>query len=438
MAQARVALYVRSTPLLWAIGLLIPVGMGLTALLAFGKRWREVFGTPLLWVWWAVGSFQAMSTILNWAGSTHDIAFLAHRLASAIVIGWFLLGLALAVGCAYDLASSQLIRSVAQLGPALLALALLSIVTFFLTGQDSLEILTPVGYLFPRGIQGVSNSFTMHLFASENLGGVRILRLALFYPWAVMTGFAGIAVFFISLHDKEKKWRILGMTGGLVALAGSGSRAAIGTFLIGCVVFQLLRLRFFDRAVVALAGICILFLAVQLIGVRALRDLPGALSSRINSVRQDSSDSRMNSYEESWNAFLRSPVIGYGWDGRDVSGEVTAIGTHSTIYGVLYTGGLLTFVPLCFALLVTSIAVFTKSGTNAAVHRSAVVIMLSLIALLYSEAIASFVAPTLFSFWWIGGAIRGKKAAVIQPVIRVIAVDPARRPAWGRVFSCQR
>jgi len=437
-ARTRVARYIRLTPLLWAIGLLIPVGMGLCALLAVGRRWREVLGTPLLWAWWAVGSLQAVSQMLNWAGSTHDVAFLAHRLVSAPVIGWFLLGLALATGRAYDLASSQLVRSVTQLGLAILVLAVLCIGTFYVTGRDSLEVLTPVGYLFPPGIQGVYNSFTMHFYGTEYLGGVQVVRLALFYPWPVMLGFAGIAVFFISLHDKAIKWRILGMTGGLVALAGSESRAAIAAFVVGCIVFCLLRLRFFDRAAVALAGICVLFLAVQLVGVQGLKDLPGALVSRVDSARQDSSDSRRMSYEESWNAFLGSPLIGYGWDARDVSDKVTATGTHSTIYGVLYMGGLLTFVPLCFALAFTSLAVLTTTGPNARVRRSAVVIMLSLIALLYSEGICSFVAPTLFSFWWIGGALRGKETAVAQPVIRVIAVGSAQRAAWGRGALCRK
>ncbi len=438
MARTRVALYVRLTPLLWAIGLLIPVGIGLCASLAIGRRSGVVFRTPLLWAWWAVGSFQAVSVMLNWAGSGHDVAFLAHKLVSAPVTGWFLLGLALAVGRAYGLASPQLVRSVTQLGLAILVLAVLCIGTFYMTGRESLEVLTPVGYLFPPGIQGVSNSFTMHFFTTEHLGEIRMLRLALFYPWPVMLGFAGIAVVFISLRDKARKWRIFGVTGGLVALAGSESRAAIAAFLVGCLVFYLLRLRFFDRGAVALAAICVLFLAVQLVGVQGLKDLPEALFTRVDSVRQDSSDSRRISYEESWNAFLRSPVIGYGWDGRDVSDKVTAIGTHSTIYAVLYTGGLLTFVPMCFALAFTSIAVLTSSGPNARVRRSAVVIMLSLIALLYSEVIYSFVAPAVFAFWWFGSALRGKETAITHRVIRVIAVGPAQRTAWGRASICQK
>lgn len=427
-ARTRVALYIRLTPLLWATGLLVPVGMGLCASLAAGRRSREVFRTRLLWAWWAVGSLQAVSVVLNWAGSTHDVAFLAHKLVSATVIGWFLLGLALAVGRAYDLASPQLVRSVAQLGLALFALAVLCIGTFYVTGRESVEVLSPVGYLFPPDIPAVTDFFTMHFFTTEHYGGVQVVRLALFYPWAVMLGFAGIAVFFISLHDKAIKWRILGMSGGLVALAGSESRAAIAAFVVVCIVFHLLRLHFLDHGAVALAGMCVLFLAVQLVGVQGLKELPGALVGQVGSMRRDSSDSRRMVYEESWNGFLRSPVIGQGWPGENVADYGLTIGTHSTIYGVLYTGGLLTFVPLCFALALTSLAVLTTTGPNARVHRSAVVIMLSLLALLYSEGIYCFVAPALFSFWWIGGALRGKQMAVTQPVIRVYRVTGRHWP----------
>lgn len=428
-AGARVARYISSTPLLWATGLLIPVGVGLCAALAAGKHSREVLRTPLLWAWWAVGSLQAVSVLLNWAGSAHDAAFLAHRLMGAPVIGWFLLGLALAVGRAYGLASAHVVRSVAHLGLAQLVLAVVSIVAFYLTRRDSLAVLTPIGYLFPPGVQGVSTSFTMHFFAAEDLFGIRILRLALFYPWAVMTGYAGIAVVFISLHDGSRRWRTLGVVGGLAALAGSGSRAAIAAFVVGCIVFRWLRLRFVARAAVALAGMGVLVLAVQLVGVQGLRDLSGALVSEADSVRQDSSESRKTSYEDSWNAFLRSPVIGHGWDGRDVSDEVVAMGTHSTIYGVLYTGGLLTFVPLFFALAFTSLAVVTTSGPDRRAHRSAVVVMLSLIVLLYSESLSSFVAPTLFSFWWVGGTLRGEQTAVPRRLMRVIAARSAQRAA---------
>jgi hypothetical protein len=366
--------------------------------------------------------------ILNWAGSSHDAAFLAHRLLSSPVIGWFLLGAALATGRAYKLASSQFVRSVAQLGLALLALAVLCFGTFYLTGLESLAVVSPIGHLFPPDIPAVFDLFTMHFFTTEHLAGIRMLRLELFYPWPVMLGFAGIAVFFISLHDKSKTWRIMGMTGGLVALVGSESRAAIAAFVAGCVVFRLLRLHFFDRAAVTLTGMCVLFVAVQLVGVQGLKDLPGVLFSQLNSMRQDSSDGRRVVYDENWDGFLRSPVIGQGWPGQKVSEDVLPVGTHSTIYGVLYTGGLLTFVPLCFALTVTSLALFTTGGGDARVRRSAVVIMFSLLALLYSEGIYIFVAPTLFSFWWIGSALRGKQLAVAQSVVRFYGAGGSHWP----------
>ena len=103
--------------------------------------------------------------------------------------------------------------------------------------MENLSITSPVGLLLPRNLPAIENAFTMRFFISEETFGKLIPRLILFYPWSVCLGFAGIAVCFIALQEKQLSWKLIGFCGGVLAVFGSMSRAAVIALLRrGCSV----------------------------------------------------------------------------------------------------------------------------------------------------------------------------------------------------------
>ena len=126
----------------------------------------------------------------------------------------------------------------------------------------------------------------------------------------------------------------------------------------------------------------------------------------VTNVRQGSSEARQMGYDESWRGFLRSPLIGHGWPGEPLSDTIPMpIGSHSTVYGLLYTGGLVTFIPFCIAMLWTITALFWRARSRDPETRSALAIAFSLCILSYGEGIYSFAIPALFAFCWMGAAL---------------------------------
>jgi O-antigen ligase len=136
-------------------------------------------------------------------------------------------------------------------------------------------------------------------------------------------------------------------------------------------------------------------------------DLYGSL----HAARAGSSLARDIIVDESWAAFLRSPWIGYGWVGESVHPtEYLPIGSHSTIYGTLYTGGLLVFTTFALAMLaIVALLAWRLAREQDAQERKdlEVALCLALVLCISSryEALYSLSLPCFFYFSWIGSAI---------------------------------
>jgi O-antigen ligase len=115
-------------------------------------------------------------------------------------------------------------------------------------------------------------------------------------------------------------------------------------------------------------------------------------------------------YEKSWEGFLRSPLFGYGWIGPSVHPkEMLPIGSHSTIYGLLYTGGLLTFGAFAIALAMTLLAGMIRLLTVSADRRDEIIVMIllsgTLLIFCKYESLFSVTLPCSYIFAFIGGAL---------------------------------
>lgn len=395
--------YLRYTPLMWIFGVLLPIG-GVMLLRLFLRGKRGLRMSLTAWFWCAAGLIQAISVVVNGISKDLSAGSLVYRLVSSPVTGWILLGLAIEVGRRQRLNSARMVRAVCVLGGYILALGFGTLLFALVTHADSLSLRSPLAMLLPASLPSVKDEFTLRFFIQGHLMGHDVPRLILFYPWSVCLGFAGIAIFFIALQERSFLARQLGVWGGLVAVVGSMSRAAAVALLISWIVYRFRRL----GSGYQLAGatlIIAIFGGAVLMNYHPVTLLSDANHS-IAEMREGSTNARQMGYQMSWAGFVDSPIIGNGWPGSMISEDIPMpVGTHSTLYGVLYTGGVLTFSAVSLAMLWTLIALFRQSGFRTGEHRSALGIALALAILSYGEGIYSFALPTLFAFCWMGAAL---------------------------------
>jgi hypothetical protein len=288
-------LYAVTLPLLWFTGLLAPCAIFLLMYLSLrGSIWKRLASDRVAQAWCLVAAIQAVSVIINWADSKDSLIVLLHRLASSPVSGWFFLALAILVGRHHDFASHRIVRANAIIGLYLLIFGGACVAISALLKLQALEVISPVGYLLPQQLPSVFNYFTMRFFLTDDFLGHSIPRLILFYPWSACLAFAGIATFYISLNEHTSFWKAIGISGGLMALIFSLSRAAVVAFLLSLVSYFWLKS---SKALKWLSvAVCSLILSIFLISdVSIFRYLTRAYNA-ISFMREGSSEARSLGY----------------------------------------------------------------------------------------------------------------------------------------------
>jgi hypothetical protein len=411
--QRFVSRYIRGVPLLWLCGILTPAAICL--LLWLSKlRWpRGRVINAVVVAWLGIGAMQALCAFLN-GMLIFDLPRGLRAILSIGVYGWVMGGLGIAIGFSYRLACLQVIRAISILGAVIILLISLSY-ALLLKGEHNVIVPTPISLIFPKS-ELVRFYGTATFLVEEDNGNDKEYRMSIFAPWAVSFGLSGVAIILISNLGTTLIWRLLGVTGGLLTIFTSHSRCAVGALLAVLSMQTILKIGGLMRSILislALVGFLIFYLndsqPIQVID---------QLQSSIEEVRAGSSMVRDMIYEESWSGFWRSPIIGNGWPGESVTDvssigtPVAPVGTHSSVSGLLYTGGILTFGTFVAAILLTvgaALRALIKTPREAKT-RSFIQVGLCLIVtlLIFSpyESIFSDTLPLIYIFTWIGGAIR--------------------------------
>jgi len=404
-----VSRYLVATPVLWLLGLLTIAGAALVLWLtaARGPDDRRIGLLAALWL--SVPAAQALAVIYNWARLGEPSSMLVGHLASFPVVGWLFFSAALAAGQAWRLDSPKVVRGVMILGGSTLAFSALALGIAAATGLGQLEVTTPVRYLAganpPPAVEFYATA-VFYLGAEASFG---LPRLVLFFPWSTALGFGGICIFFIAFCERQASWRWLGFVAGVVIVLLSFSRAAAVILPICLLLFLLLRSGPGMRAtgILALAAAGLAMLVLDISPIALMHDM----MSQINASRAGSSQARDLIYAYSWQGFLDSPVFGQGWIGPSViRQEVLPVGSHSTLYGTLYTGGVVTFAALVCAgtalAIVALRAALVLRSTEAAAAAS---IVAAFIAFGYGEGLYNLILPCLFAFLFVGSALSSRK-----------------------------
>ncbi|HTZ70292.1 MAG TPA: O-antigen ligase family protein [Acetobacteraceae bacterium] len=397
----------RWTVPLWMLGMLTVAQFVVLCRLT-ATRWpRDPLVRIVAHSWFAIAAAQAFAALLVGVREGTPLTGIAALFGFGVT-GWIFAGLAIAAGAAHGLSSPRVVRATAWLGLMILLLAGVAVVGR-LAGLPELYLSpAPLGMLLPHSTTVRFYTSAAVYIREETLGEV-MTRLILFFPWATALGLGGLGIFFISTLERHQLWRLLGLAGGLTGVIFSWSRIAIATALAVGAVHGFLRASGRTRFAVILLAIAILAL-LPFFGVEPPLDL-SAMRHSVDSARAGSSMARDLIYQKSWEGFLASPWIGHGWIGASVHPkEELPIGSHSTIYGLLYTGGLPTFTCFIVAMLATLAALagrlYTLPSTadRARIH-VALALVLCLAAFAPFEELFSLTLPCLFMFTWIGAAL---------------------------------
>ena len=403
--------FIAATPLLWFAGLLAPAGflMSLWFFYRLTAAKAPLYVVPCLWA--AVGLAQAISVIINCFTADLPFTYLLYRLASTTVSGWFILALALAAGRYFIFSPIKFSRLTSILSLYILSLGTLSFLLWGLGSFESLSILSPVGSLVPSSLPSSASLFTLNFFSTGTLFGLTLPRLTLFYPWAECLGFAGTGLFFVCLNEEDKNWKTIGVSGALFAIFLSMSRAAIVSFCIALAIYLWLRSErkwlFLGLFSVHLVLLVAYFNFVDFSIAASLREAYELIASMRGDGGLGSTIGRNYVYDASYKAFLESPLWGYGWPGEDIADSLPMpIGSHSTIYGLLYTGGIFTFLCFCIAILATLGYLFKAALGGSTISKASFAIAVALAVMSYGETLYSFSLPIFFVFLWLGMGLR--------------------------------
>lgn len=404
--QSLYALMLTSTVLFWAAGLLTLVQAAVIVTLAYARAPVGFLARLVAISWISIGLFQFTASVLAGVWREEPVTGVAQLFGFG-VFGWIMGGLAIWAGAAHGLSSRLIIRSVALLGAIIIPLALIGALGVAL-GLPHLYS----GYTIPMLIAPHSPAALLYgsaaIYISEETLGELKTRLVLFYPYTTALGLGGIGITMISLLEKDWRLRLMGMAGGIVGVVFSWSRLALGAMLLcalGWIWLKVslpLRLLFITLALVAL-----FFISVA--DVDWINFLL-SIQDRVDGVRAGSSLARHLIYEKSFEGFLQSPIFGYGWIGPSVHPkEILPIGSHSTVYGLLYTGGIMAFGAFVVAISITVIASLIRLNSEKGERRDeAIVLLLLSLTLLFFckyESLFSITLPCSYIFAFIGGAL---------------------------------
>ena len=211
------------------------------------------------------------------------------------------------------------------------------------------------------------------------------LRLFLFTPWGPALGLVGSIYFFVTLQEKNKTWRMIGVLGAIAMCIVSGSRTAIVTLpivLLLTLVLNFKNLGFLIRPRTQIMAGFVFFLG-GLFSSFILNTAENAVDSFVG-ARSKSSRVRAALARIGLRRWKDSPIWGYA---QQVEGpEAVAkmpIGSHHTWVGLLYLKGIVGFISLLIPVLISFIFLLFKSQTS---DRAKLGLKILLVLILYSFA----------------------------------------------------
>lgn len=334
--------------------------MGCTLLFYLAKKWcyqteetqkiEKVIIAPLAWCW--LGAMLIIELALIVGHFNYDLGIGQIIKSSS---HWFRTWAIFAI---FPLAGHLRIRP-QIIYRAICILCLQGIVGLVLGTLLTLIHFPEITYVSPLQVSGGDIEHYRVIVIQTVIGE----RLQLFAPWSTALGMAANIYFLFACQETNKTWRWIGIIGSIMMIIFSVSRLAIV-----CLPFVLVSVWFltnFMRPWVQLASSAISFIS----GLVAVNIIDGLewLKQAVNSIRKDSSSSSRTRdliYAMTLDKWRNeAPVWGHALNAEEGPGALAhmPIGSHQTWYGLLYTHGLVGFVPFLLVVAGSLIDLLIKA-----------------------------------------------------------------------------
>lgn len=335
------ALYILGPVLAWVLGAAAMLALYLGP--AMRADLRATGSVPwIIWLW-----FLGMSTLLIvlWIGHVNWRFGVASTIKSTIgwAKGWALLALFPLIGAVLPIRCEVLVRGQSVLGLWILCLLPLFLIAPII-GLPQQVFISPLKAVGGPGPE----YFTTYLYTRAHGSGIP--RWQFYAPWSPFAGLLGVVMVLFSMEEKDRKWMLAGMLGGVAMVLMSRSRMGLIALPVCVLVPRMLPMMGYAWAWMigsALAGsMAVLFTPLRL----RIENLIEAISNmRAGSSRVRETLQRIAI--ERW----ETEAVWFG-HGRVAPGshlvEYMPIGSHHTWFGLLFVKGLVGLLALAVPFFV--------------------------------------------------------------------------------------
>ena len=353
------------------------------------ERYRDDPSTPpirLHWVIWIWIAGMGVELLALFIGHMNFDLGTTQLIKSTVgwAKGWALLAIFPIIGCCLPIRPQLLYRAACVI--ALHSLLLAPI----LYGAYLLK-LDPILYTSPLKVVGGAGDlfFQTRLYALDGEGNP---RWPFFCPWGPAAGMMGNIYFFLSMQEKSVRWKWCGLAGSFVLVWMSKSRMATLFLLVVLLASWVLRTisrpaTLFSLGIFSVLG-GLTAPIIESISFRYWQQFHAARagSSRIRSILQRIALRRWR--EE-------APIWGHGTvkTGPHLV-ENMPIGSHHTIFSLLFVKGIVGLVAFLVPMISTIISLWMKAQKNATAGTA-----LSIILILSCYTLGENIENLAYLFW---------------------------------------
>lgn len=294
-------------------------------------------------LWLLYAGVWLVSMILNLGRGTAEVGRSMTALGSVFGI-WMLMAIVWYAVRRLGIRYQVIVRALCVVG-ACQFLALLIGETYYLLTGSVIKTQSLILTLMPSMPAGIFFHAQFYGFETLEWGADPIARLKSFYYWSPLAGTMSMFICMAAWSERDRLWKWAALIGSLWTIWLAAARAA----QVGVVLAIVVALWFGkDRGRKVLLG---LMIPVGLLSPLIL----GFLYNYFFQYRSDSAEGRMALYEETYRAFVNSPFLGFGAQGRSDVLEVP-LGSHSQLYSTLYQTGVIGSFILAAAWIAISVA----------------------------------------------------------------------------------
>lgn len=259
--------------------------------------------------------------------------------------------------------------------------------------------------LLARLIPGDKGSLLVQFARIQPFFNVPLPRTVLYTPDPPIVGVCAVFCFFICLGETNRRLRNLALAGSLCALIISASRLALVCLPLALVISASFRSKLIRQ--IFLWAASLIFLFCGLVGL-TLGELLNKPLQTFNNARAASSAERALVVRKTLEAWQQEPWLGWGVIRGTVhlyEDAYITLGSFSTYAAVLYLHGIVGFIFLVCAMVLTLVVFYGPAVRGNSLCKRAFVSLVALYVLCNATPLSWMAVYIWFSFVWLGAVM---------------------------------